>query len=81
MESTACGLLKPPQACCHPWTNWISVQQHQFRHMTFPPCTHQSHTICLKSRITALIHNPFKRRNGSKTDIPALKLRMERPIL
>ena len=24
MESTACGLLKTPQACCHPWTNWTS---------------------------------------------------------
>ena len=65
MESTACGLLKTPQACCHPWTNWMSVQQHQFRHMTFPPCKHQSHRICFKSRITALIHNSFKRRNGS----------------
>ena len=81
MESTACGLLKTPQACCHPWTNWMSVQQHQCRQMTFPPCTHQSHTICLslellhlytsiphnllKSRIAALIHNSFKRRNGS----------------
>ena len=42
MESTGCGLLKTPQACCHPWTNWMSVHQHQFRHMTFPPCTHQS---------------------------------------
>ena len=28
-------------------TNWMFVQQHQFRHMIFPPCTHQSHTICL----------------------------------
>ena len=37
MESTVCGLLKTPQACCHPWTNWMSVQQHQFRRMTFPP--------------------------------------------
>ena len=50
MESTACGLLKTPQACCHPWTNWMSVQQHQFRHMTFPPCKHQSHTTCLKCK-------------------------------
>ena len=45
-ESEACGLLKTPQACCHPWTNWMSVQQHQFRHMTIQLCTHQSHTIC-----------------------------------
>ena len=36
----------------------MSVQQHQFRHMTFPPCIHQSHTICLRL-------NSFKRRNGS----------------
>ena len=45
-ESTAYRLLKTPQACCHLWTNWIYVQQHQFRHMTFHLCTHQSHTIC-----------------------------------
>ena len=25
MESTACGLLKTPQASCHPWTNWMSL--------------------------------------------------------
>ena len=62
MESTACGSLKTPQACCHPWTNWMSVQQHQFRRMNFPPCTHQSHTICLSLE---LLHNSFKRRDGS----------------
>ena len=34
--------------------------------MTFQPCTHQSHTICLlKSQITALVHNSFKWRDGS----------------
>ena len=65
MESTACGLLKIPQACCHPWTNWMSVQQHQFRHMTFPPCTHQSHTICLSLELLHLYKTSFKRRNGS----------------
>ena len=21
-------IVKTPQACCHPWTNWMSVQQH-----------------------------------------------------
>ena len=40
-------IVKSSQACCHPWTNWMFVQQHQFRHTIFPPCTHQSHTICL----------------------------------
>ena len=39
----------------------MSVQQHQFRHMTFPPCTHQSHTICLSLELLHL----FKRRNRS----------------
>ena len=65
MESTACGLLKTPQACCHPWINWMSVQQHQFRHMTFPPYTYQSHTIFLSLELLHFIHNSFKRRNGS----------------
>ena len=51
MESTACGLLKTPQACCHLLTNWMSVQQHQFGHMSFPPGTHQSHTICLSLKL------------------------------
>ena len=64
-ESTAYGLLKTPQVCCHPWTNWMSVQQHQFRHMTFQLCTHHSHTICFKSQITALVHNSFNRRDGT----------------
>ena len=41
-----CRLLKTPQACCHPWTKWMSTQQHQFRQMTFQLCTHQSHTVC-----------------------------------
>ena len=62
MESTACGLLKTRQACYQPWTNWMSVQQHQFRHRTFPPCTHHS------------------RGEMEVTDIPTLKLRVERGI-
>ena len=53
-ESTAFELLKAPQACCHPLTNWISVQQHQFRHMNFPLCTHQSHAICLSLELLHL---------------------------
>ena len=64
MESTACGLLKTSQACCHHWTNWMSVQQHQFRHNFSTLYTSISHNL-LESRITALIHNSFKRRNGS----------------
>ena len=58
-------LLKTPQACCHPWTNWMFVQQHQSRHVTFltlyTPIPHNLQ----KSPITTLVHNSFKRRNGS----------------
>ena len=64
MESTACGLLKTPQACFHPWTNWMSIQQHQFRHDFSTLYTSIPHNL-LKFRITALIHNSFKRRKGS----------------
>ena len=64
MESTACGLLKTPQPCCHPWTNWMSVQQHQFRHDFSTLYTSITHTL-LKSQITALVHNSFKKRDGS----------------
>ena len=53
MESTACGLLNTPQAC-HPWTNSMSVQQHQSRHMTFQLYTHQSHTVCLSLELLHL---------------------------
>ena len=77
MESTARELLKTPQACCHPWTNWMSVQQHQFRHMTFPLCTHQSHTICLSLELLHL-YATHSRGEMEVTDIPTLKLRVER---
>ena len=65
LKSTACGLLKTPQACCHPWTNLnvhtpTSVQTYDFSTLY----TSIPHNL-LKSRITALIHNSFKRRNGS----------------
>ena len=79
MESTACRLLKTPQACCHPWTNWISVQRHQFRHMTFPPCTHQSHTICLSLELLH-VYTTHSRGEMEVTDIPTSKLRVERGI-
>ena len=79
MESRTCGLLKTPQACCHPWTNWMSVQQDQFRHMTFPPCTHQSHTICLSLELLHL-YTTHSRGEMDVTDIPTLKLRVERGI-
>ena len=65
MESTACGLLKTPQACCHPWTNWMSVQPHQFRHMTFQPCTHQSHTIWLSLELFHLYTTHSRGEKGS----------------
>ena len=77
MESTACGLLKTPQACCHPWTNWMSVQQHQFSHMTFPPCTHHSHSICLSLELLHL-YTIHSRGEMEVTDIPTSKLRVER---
>ena len=33
--------------------------------MTFPPCTHQSHTICLCLELLHLYTTQFNRRNGS----------------
>ena len=72
-------LLKTPQACCHPWTKWMSVQQHQFKHMTFPPCTHQSHTICLSLELLHL-YTTHSRGEIEVTDIPTSKLRVERGI-
>ena len=79
MEPTTYGLLKTPQACWHPWTNWMSVQQHQFRHITFPLCTHQSHTICLSLELLHL-NTTHSRGEMEVTDIPTLKLRVERDI-
>ena len=72
----ACGLLKTPQACCHPWTNWMFVQQHQFRHMSFPPCTHQSHTICLSLELQHL----YTTHSRGEIEVTTLKLRVERGI-
>ena len=61
MESTACGLLKSPHTCCqldvHTAT---SVQTYDFSTLY----TSIQHNL-LKPRITALIHNSFKRRHGS----------------
>ena len=70
-------IVKTPQACCHPWTNWMSVQQHQFRHMTVLPCTHQSHTICLSLELLHL-YTTHSRGEMEVTGIPTLKLRVER---
>ena len=77
MESTACGLFKTPQACCHPWTNWMSVQQHQFRNTTFPHCTHQFHTICLSLKLLHL-YTTHSRGEMEVTDIPILILQVEK---
>ena len=56
----------------------MSVQQHhQFRHKTFPPCTHQSHTICLSLELLHL-YTTHSRGEMEVTDIPTLKLRVER---
>ena len=71
-------IVKNSQACCHPWTNWMSVQQHQCRHVTFPPCTHQSH-ICLSLQLLHL-YTTHSRGEMEVTDIPTSKLRVERGI-
>ena len=49
------------------------VQQHQFRHITFPPCTHQSHTICLSLKLLHL-YTTHSRGEMEVTDIPTSKL-------
>ena len=64
---------------CHPWTNWMSVQQYQFRHMTFPLCTNELHTICLSLELLHL-YTTHSRGEMEVTDIPTLKLRVERGI-
>ena len=73
-KDLSCLLTKvlTPQACCHPWTNWMSVQQNQFRHMTFLPCTHQSHTICLSLELLHL-YTTHSRGEMEVTDIPTSK--------
>ena len=62
MESTAYGLLKTPQACCHQLDvrTATSVQTYNFSTLY----TSIPHNL-LKSRITALVHNSFKMRDGS----------------
>ena len=57
----------------------VSVQQHQFRHMTFPPCTHQSHRISLSLELLHL-YTTYSRGDMEVTDIPTLKLRVQRGI-
>ena len=56
-----------------------SLQQHQFRHITFPPCTHQSHTICLSLELLNL-YTTHSRGEMEVRDISTLKLRVERGI-
>ena len=41
--------------------------------MTFPPCTHQSHTICLSLELLHL-YTTHSRGEMEVTDIPTLKL-------
>ena len=43
------------------------------RHMTFPPCTHQSHTICLSLELLHL-YTTHSRGEMEVTDIPTLKI-------
>ena len=59
--------------------HWMSIQQHQFRHMTFPPCTHQSHTICFSLELLHL-YTTHSRGEMEVTDIPTSKLGVERGI-
>ena len=49
------------------------------RHMTFPLCTHQSHTICLSLELLHL-YTTHSRGEMEVTDIPTLKLRVKRYI-
>ena len=46
---------------------------------TFPPCTHQSHTICLSLELLHL-YTTHSRGEMEVTDIPTSKLRVERGI-
>ena len=46
---------------------------------TFPPCTHQSHTICLSLELLHL-YTAHSRGEMEVTDIPTFKLRVERGI-
>ena len=47
--------------------------------LTFPPCTHQSHTNCLSLELLHL-YTTYSRGEMAVTDIPTLKLRAERGI-
>ena len=47
--------------------------------MTFPPCIHQSHTICLSLELLHL-YTTHSRGEMEVTDIPTSKLRVERGI-
>ena len=38
-------IMKNSTICCHPFTNLMSVQLHQSRHLIFQHCTPQSHMI------------------------------------
>ena len=69
-------IVKNSTSLCHPWSNWMSVQQHQFRCMTFPPCIHQSHTICLSLELLHL-YATHSRGEMEVTDIPTSKLRVK----
>ena len=51
----------------------MSIQQHQFRDMTFPFCIHQSHVICL-SRELLHLHTTHSRGKMEATDIPHIKI-------
>ena len=76
MESTACRLLKTPQACCHPWTNWMSVQQHQFRHDFSTLYTSIPNNLLSLELLH--LYTTHSRREMEVTDILTSKLRVER---
>ena len=54
-------ILKTQQVCCHHLTNLMSVQLHQSRHLIFHHFTHD----LLKSRISNLVHNAFRKKDRS----------------
>ena len=59
-------ILKNSTVCCHHLTNLMSVQLHQSRHLIFQNALYTSipHDL-LKYRISNLVHNAFRKKDGS----------------
>ena len=54
-------ILKSSSSCRYHLTNLMSVLLHQSIHLIYPHCISVSHKL-LKYRISALVHNSFKRK-------------------